>query len=293
MSLDLKSFAAKLRVTDGAWGTQLAARGLPGGECAELWNVAKPEEVLAVARSYVDVGSEVILTNTLCANRFMLQRHDAAGRAAELMEAGAAISRKAAGSAVKVVASVGPTGKIVMMDEVPAADIQASYAEIGPAAEAGGADAIVLETFNELDEMVMALRALKQSCRLPVICSMTFSTGPEKTASTFGTQPGPFAQAVQAAGADVIGANCGIGPENYVRIAELLRAASALPIWIKANAGVPRLGPGGRTIFPMAPAEFAAWVAPLAKAGANFIGGCCGTTPDHIRLVRAAVDKLG
>jgi len=292
MILDIKSFAMKARVSDGAWGTQMQLRGLEPGSAPELWNVDNPSAVEAVAGSYVEAGSDVILTNTFGSNRFVLARHSAAGRAAELTEAGVAISRRAAGAEAKVFASMGPTGKIVMMEEVPNAEIVAAYEEAARAAEAGGADAIVLETFNELAEMELAVEGVRKGCPLPVVCSMTFDSGPNKAATTMGAHPADLARLAASAGASAVGANCGIGPENYVQIAELLRAATDLPVWIKANAGLPRLGPGGKTFFPMGPEEFARYVPAIISAGANFIGGCCGTTPEHIRLVRAAVDKI-
>jgi methionine synthase I (cobalamin-dependent) len=292
MILDIKSFAMKARVSDGAWGTQLQLVGLAPGSAPELWNVENPSAVEAVAAGYVEAGSDVILTNTFGANRFVLARHSAAGRAAELAEAGVAISRRAAGAGTKVFASMGPTGKIVMMEEVPGAEIVAAYEELARAAEAGGADAVVLETFNELAEIELAVEGVRKGCPLPIVCSMTFDSGPNKTATTMGAQPADLVRLAASAGADAVGANCGIGPENYVRIAELLRAATDLPVWIKANAGLPRLGPGGKTFFPMGPEEFARHVPPIISAGANFIGGCCGTTPEHIRMVRAAVDKI-
>jgi len=208
-----------------------------------------------------------------------------------LAEAGAAISRRAAGAEVKVFGSVGPTGKIVMMAEAPAEELGAAFAETAEALAWGGADAIVLETFNELDEAAIALDAVKQATDLPVIVSMTFASGPDKTATMMGNKPADLAGMAGAKGADAVGANCGIGPDNYVRVAEMLRAAADLPIWIKANAGLPEVGPRGRTTFPMGPEEFAARVPSLIAAGADFIGGCCGTTPDHIRAIRAVVDK--
>jgi len=292
MTLDIKSFAASPRVTDGAWGTQMQLVGLAPGAAPELWNTDNPAGVEAVAASYVEAGSDVILTNTFGANRYVLARHGAAERAAELTEAGVAISRKAAGDRAKVFTSMGPTGKIVMMEEVPNAEIVAAYDEIARAAEAGGADAIVMETFNELAELELAVEGIAKGCSLPVICSMTFDSGPNKTATTMGTQPAELAAMAARTGVAGIGANCGIGPDNYVRIAEILRATTDLPIWIKANAGLPELGPGGKTVFPMGPEQFARYVPAIISAGANFIGGCCGTTPEHIRLVRAAIDKI-
>jgi len=293
MEFDLKTFAKTVRVADGAWGTQLQRRGLPPGECPELWNAERPAAVEAVARSYVEAGSDVILTNTFGANRFVLARHGAGDRVGELTARGVAISRRSAGETVKVFASLGPTGKIVMMEEVPDDEIVAAFAESAAAAADAGADAVLLETFNELAELALALRGVRQSCQLPVICSMTFSAGPDGTATTMGTAPGELAAAAEAGGARAVGANCGAGPDNYVRIVARLRAATDLPIWVKPNAGLPQLGPDNQTVFPMGPEAFAGFVPALIDAGANVLGGCCGTTPEHIRLVRRAVDASG
>ncbi|MDY6913673.1 MAG: homocysteine S-methyltransferase family protein [Planctomycetota bacterium] len=292
MPLDLKKFAGRLRVTDGAWGTQLQRMGLPAGSPPELWNVENASAVEEVARGYVEAGSDVIITNTFGANRFVLQKHGAGERVGELAEAGAAISRRAAGTQAKVFGSVGPTGRIVMMQEVPAKELSAAYAEAAGALAGGGADAIVLETFNELADAEIALKAVRSACDLPVVVSMTFASGPDKTATMMGDSPADLVQMAKANAADAVGANCGTGPDKYVTIAEMLRQATTqdLPIWIKANAGLPQIV-DGETVFPMAPAEFASYVPKLITAGANFIGGCCGTTPEHIRAIRAAVDN--
>ena len=289
MALDLKTFAASLRVTDGAWGTQLQNRGLGAGASPELWNVENPSAVQDVAESYVHAGSDVILTNTFGANRLVLSSHGLGNRAAELSEAGAAISRRAAGDDAKVFASIGPTGKIVMMGDVAGEEISAAFAEQAAAVARGGADAIVLETFNELAELTLAIEAVRGACDLPVVASMTFASGPQGPRTMMGDSPGDLAAAAAIEAADAIGANCGAGPENYVALAALLAGATDLPVWIKPNAGLPRVVEG-RTVFPMGPEQFAAFTGPLAEAGASFIGGCCGTTPEHLRAVRAAVD---
>jgi len=290
MMLDLKAFASSVCVVDGAWGTELQRRGLPAGAPPELWNVENPSAVRAVASSYVEAGSEIILTNTFGANRFVLASHGAAERVAELSEAGAAISRAAAGADVKVFGSIGPTGKIVMMGEIPSDQIAAAFAEAAKAIARGGADAIVLETFNELAEVEIALKAVKEATDIPVVVSMTFSSGPDKTATMMGESPADLARMAEANGAAAIGANCGLGPDNYVMVARLLSEVTDLPVWIKPNAGMPQIV-AGKTTFPMGPKEFASYVPKIIEAGAKFIGGCCGTTPDHIRAVRAAVDK--
>jgi len=292
MTFELKAYAETVRVIDGAWGTELQKRGLGAGACAELWNVENPQAVAEVARDYVEAGSDVILTNTFGGNRFVLGAHGAGDRVVELCEAGAAISRRAAGRDVKVFASIGPSGKIVMMNDVPEEELEMAFAAAATALAHGGADAIVLETFNELEELSIALRSVKQATNLPVVASMTFSSGPDKTNTMMGETPGDLARAAAEGGADAVGANCGAGPGNYVRVAELLRRATSLPIWIKPNAGLPQVAADGTTIYSMGGEEFASFVPKLVLAGANFIGGCCGTTPDHIRAVRAAVRRL-
>lgn len=292
MALDLKKSASSLQVSDGAWGTELQKKGLSAGGAPELMNVQNPSSVEVVARSYVDAGADVIITNTFGGNRFVLDGHGAGDRAAELCEAGAAISKKAAGDDALVFGSIGPTGKIVMMEEVSPQRLTAAFTEAAEALQWGGVDAIVLETFNELDEARIALQACKTAVDLPVIVSMTFSSGPDKTATMMGNKPADLAKMANREGAAAVGANCGCGPDNYVTVAKLFREATDLPIWIKPNAGLPEVGPGGKTVFPMGPEEFAAFVPKLAEAGANIIGGCCGTTPGHIRAVRAAVDGM-
>ncbi|MFP4104525.1 MAG: homocysteine S-methyltransferase family protein [Phycisphaerae bacterium] len=291
MPFDVKRFAATVRISDGAWGTELQKKGLPAGGCPELWNDLNPASVEVVARSYAEAGSDVILTNTFGGNRYVLDQHGAADRVSELCEKGAAISKRAAeGTGSKVFGSVGPTGQIVMMGEVSEEALAQAFVESAEALEWGGVDAIVLETFNELDEARIALKAVKQHTSLPVIVSMTFSSGPDQTATMMGNKPADLAKMANKFGADGVGANCGVGPENYTKVARMLRDATDLPIWIKANAGMPQIV-NRKTVFPLGPDQYAEHVDRLIDAGANFIGGCCGTTPEHIAAVRAAVDR--
>ncbi len=292
MSLDLKTFASTVKVTDGAWGTQLQKQGLPAGSPPEVWNALNPSAVEAVASAYVAAGSDVIITNTFGANKFIFESHAIESRVPELAEKGVLISRKAAGArpGVKVFASIGPSGKIVMMGETNPNEILAAFAEAAEACSFGGADAILLESFAELDELAIALRAVKRACDLPVVASMTFGSGADKTVTMMGNKPSELAAMAVREGASAVGANCGVGPESYVRVAAMLREACDLPIWIKANAGLPTVSREG-TVFPMGPMEFADFVPRLVEAGANFIGGCCGTTPDHIRAVCKALGR--
>jgi methionine synthase I (cobalamin-dependent) len=238
----------------------------------------------------------VILTNTLCANRFMLGLHGIESRTSELAEAGALLARRAAeaakdelGREVKVFASIGPTGKIVMTEETPPEELAAAFAQTAEAVAFGGVDAIVLETFNELAELEIALAAVKKATGLPVVACMTFSSGPDKTRTMMGDSPSQLARAAKLGGADAVGANCGAGPQQYVVVTRMLREACDLPLWAKPNAGLPQAGRDGRPVFRMGPAEFASYAPQLIAAGAAFLGGCCGTTPAHIEALAKAI----
>lgn len=289
MKLNLQNYSLKPRLLDGGWGTQLENMGLPSGMAPELWNTANPETIEAVARSYVEVGSEIILTNTFGANRYVLERSDATSRVEELAIEGVKISRRAAEKRTKVFASIGPTGKIVMMDEISREDFRRAFTETTRAIASAEPDAIVLETFNELEELEIALKAVTMSCKLPVVACMSFASGPENAATMMGDTPEDLAEMAEKQGADAVGANCGVGPESYLRVARRLRAGTDLPIWIKPNAGAPKTDQEGNTVFPIGPAEFAAYGPRFIEAGVNFVGGCCGTTPEHIRAMKNVI----
>ncbi len=289
MPFDPVEFARRPRVTDGACGTELQKRGLTQGACPELWNVENPDAVREVAQAYVEAGSEVILTNSFGGNRFILGNHGAADRVGELMESSAALAREAAaGTEVKVFGSMGPTGKIVMMEEVAEEDIRSAFAEQAAALARGGADALVIETFHELAELRLALEGAISATDLAIICCMTFSSGADARHTIMGDAPADLAALADELGVAVVGANCGVGPENYVGVAAALRAVTDKPIWVKANAGLPVVE-DGRTVFPMPADEFASYVPALIESGVNYIGGCCGTNPEFIRAIKAAL----
>ena len=267
-------------VTDGAWGTQLQARGLPVGACPDEWNLTQPGKVEEVARAYVAAGSRVILTNTFGANRIRLAEFNLADKVAEINQRGAALSKQAAGQQALVFASIGPSGKMLVAGDVTADELRAAFTEQAAALQAGGADGLVIETMAELEEAQVALAAAKTT-GLPVVVSMTFDTGGR---TMMGVSTDQAARAFTTAGADVIGSNCGNGIAAFLPICQALRAATALPIWIKANAGQPEYA-DGKIVYRITPAEFASYAPALCAAGANFLGGCCGTTPAHLRAV--------
>jgi methionine synthase I (cobalamin-dependent) len=270
-------------VIDGAWGTHLQSLGLKPGECPDAWNETHPDLVEKVARGYVEAGSRIILTNTFGANRVSLERHGLAGKAVSINRSGAEISRRAAGDRAYVFASIGPTGKMLMMGEVTEDDLREAFTEQASALTAGGAHAIVIETMSDLAEAKIAVAAAVAT-GLPVVASMVFDSGKNLDRTMMGTTPEQAAKELAEAGADVIGANCGRGIEAYEPVCKRLRAATSLPIWIKPNAGLPDVV-GGRIVYRTKAGDFAQHVPAIVKAGAQFIGGCCGTGPEFIQEV--------
>jgi len=272
--------AAAPIITDGAWGTELQALGLPAGEGPDAWNLTHPDEVRCIARDYVDAGSRVILTNTFRGNSIALAGHGLADRLLAINSAGVRLSREAAGSRAMVFASIGPTGKLLMAGDATEEALRGAFSEQAEILAAAGADAIVVETMSDLEEARLAVAAA-HATGLPVVASMVFDSGKERDRTMMGTTVEEMAAGLAAAGADVIGANCGLGAEGCIPIARRLKAATRLPVWMKPNAGLPVMT-GGKATYRTTPEEFAAQAALLAEAGVAFLGGCCGTSPAFI-----------
>jgi methionine synthase I (cobalamin-dependent) len=232
----------------------------------------------------VEAGSQVILTNTFGANPIRLAENQLADRTAEINRRGVEISRKAAGTRAMVFASLGPTGKLLMSGEVTPEDLEKAFDEQARALAAGGADAIVVETMADLMEAQAAVTAAKRT-GLPVVACMVYDAGKDKDRTMMGVTPEQAAAGLSEAGADVIGANCGQGIAGFVSICKRLKAATDKPIWIKANAGLPEMI-DGKTVYRTTPAEFVSHLPALLAAGAAFVGGCCGTSPEFIRAAR-------
>jgi 5-methyltetrahydrofolate--homocysteine methyltransferase len=270
-------------VTDGAWGTQLQARGLGLGEFPDLWNLSHTNQVAGVARAYVEAGSQVILTNTFGANRIRLGEHSLAAKAAQINRWGVEISFEAAAGRAKVFASIGPTGKMLLTGDISVQELRAAFAEQACALAETGAHGLVIETMSDLEEATMAVGAACET-GLPVVACMVFDSGAAKDRTMMGQTPEQVAQRLTEAGADVIGANCGQGIAGFVSICRRLRAATDRPIWIKANAGLPTVV-DGKPQYHVTPEQFAGFVPDLMDAGASFVGGCCGTSPKFIAAV--------
>jgi 5-methyltetrahydrofolate--homocysteine methyltransferase len=276
-----------LLITDGAWGTQLQALGLAPGAAPDTWNLAHPERVEAVARAYVEAGSQVILTNTFRANAVAME-----GDLEAINRAGVAISKRAAGARALVFASIGPTGKMLMTGEIAPAQASAAFAAQAAALSEAGADALLLETMSDVEEARLAVAAAKTT-GLPVVVSFAFDSGKNKDRTMMGATPEAVAAAMLEAGADAVGANCGVGVEYAAPICRRLRTACGLPIWIKPNAGLPKMD-GAAISYGTSAEFFASHYHALREAGASFLGGCCGSTPDFIRaLVSARSASIG
>jgi len=258
------------------------------GEHPDLWNLSHPEKVKEVASAYVQAGSDIILTNTFGSNRFLLAKHGAEDKIAELNRAGVRLSKEVAQKQNRrVFASIGPTGVMLMSGTVTPDELYAAFLEQAEAIAAEQPDGIVIETMSDPAEAVLAVKAAKTT-GLPVAACMVFDTGKNKDRTMMGTTPEQAVEQLTTAGADIIGANCGQGIDGFIPICQRMRAVTTLPLWMKANAGLPEMV-DGKTVYRQTPAKFAESAGQLLASGANFIGGCCGTTPEYIGALRLIV----
>ena len=268
---------------DGGMGTQLHGLGLEPGTCPESWNVTHPGEVQKVYQAYRAAGSHIVETNTFGGSRYKLMHYGLADQVFEINRAGVALAREVAGDTQYVMASMGPTGAFMEPygDETESA-FYAAFKDQALAFVAGGADAVIVETMTSLEECLVAIRAVRENTDLTCLASFTFDPLPDGGyASMMGVTPEAFAEAAVAAGAHIVGANCGVGPEHLLRVVARIHSVVNVPIIAMPNAGMPELV-NGRTVFPATPEDMAEKVPALMAAGARIIGGCCGTTPDHI-----------
>jgi len=283
----------KILVSDGAWGTFLYQKGLNAGECPDEWSIKHYDIVKGIAQSYIDAGAEMVKTNSFGANRFKLEHFGLQDKVSEINEAAARASREVAGAGQYVIASIGPTGKMLLMGDVTEEEFYDCFREQAVALEKGGADAVCIETMSDADEAVQAIKATKENTNLEIIATFTF----EKTLqgeyrTMMGLSPSDAIRAAVDAGADIIGTNCGNGMERMVDIVKEIRAEFPDTfILVHANAGLPVLVDGVDT-FPETPQIMAKYVPALIEAGANIIGGCCGTTPAHIKAIKLKIESL-
>jgi 5-methyltetrahydrofolate--homocysteine methyltransferase len=278
-------------LSDGALGTLLIAKGLTSGECPESWCISHPDAVKEIAQAYLDAGSDIVSTNSFGGSSLRLKAEGLEDRVTEFNRAAAALAKQVVGDKGYVAGSVGPSGPFMKGEggKITAEEVYASFREQVTALAEGGADIICIETQFSMREATQAIKAAKENTKLPIICTFTFEAKPRGFFTMTGVTPARAAKEASEAGADIVGANCGNGIDNMIEIAKQMRAAEpTIPILIQSNAGLPKVL-GGKTIYEETPKSMASRVPELIAAGANIIGGCCGTTPEHIKAIAKAL----
>jgi 5-methyltetrahydrofolate--homocysteine methyltransferase len=281
---------------DGAMGTQLMLAGLEQGNCGEAWNLSHPDRVLAIQRRYADAGSDCIITNTFGGSRIMLNRHGEADRVTDINAAAVAITREAFGGREGyVLGDIGPFGGLMEpYGDFTEAQVREAFTEQAKALVDAGADAIIIETQTSLEELDIAITAAKDAGAPCVIGSMAYDVTLD--GSTFrtmmGIDPERAAEFMQAHGADIVALNCGtrMDMDRAREAVERYRRATDLPVMAQPNAGQPKLV-NMQVVYDETPDQMVTGVEPLLDAGANIIGACCGSTPEHIRAFRQAIDR--
>lgn len=265
---------------DGATGSNLMKRGMPRGVCTELWIDAHPEILLDLQREYVAAGSDIIYAPTFSANRHTLEREGLGDQVSDLNRRLVALSRQAAGGKALVAGDMTTTG-VPLEPNGPMEynRLHEIYREQAAALAEGGADLIVIETMLGIDETAVALEAAREVCDLPVLCSLTVQSD---GSAYFGGNCVDAVEELQELGASAAGVNCSCGPEQLVSLVRNMKAVARIPLLVKPNAGMPAISDDGEAVYPMTAAEFATHMRVLLEAGANLIGGCCGTTPEFI-----------
>lgn len=277
-----------MHLFDGAMGTMLQKYGLDGSECPDYCNVSHPDIVQRIHREYAEAGSKYITTNTFGASPLKLADYGLEDQVEAIAQA-AVRNARASSPHIRVAGDIGPTGQFIRpLGDLSFDEAASNFYRLAKALADAGADCLIIETIIDIQEMRAALTAAKAACSLPVICQMSYS---EDGRTITGTDPAAAAILLDAMGADVIGANCSVGPDKLLEAAKQMARVTDKPLIIQPNAGMPVLD-GNTTRFPLAPEDMAPYIARFAEAGVTFAGGCCGTTPAHIRAMREAMDRL-
>jgi methionine synthase I (cobalamin-dependent) len=285
--------AGETIIADGGMGTMLFSLGLEQGDSPELWNVEQPEKVRSVHRAYIEAGAQIILTNTFGCNRLRLGLHDLSDLAARLNKAAAKLARAEADAAdhpVVVGGDIGPTGGLLKpVGDLEYEEVVAAFEEQAGALAEGGVDVLWVETMSALEEVQAAVEACRRVAPdFPIVTTMTFDTN---GFTMMGVSPEKALRAMQNLGVIALGANCGNGPDEIIGVIEKMHALSpAVPLIAKANAGIPHLE-NGIPVYDATPEMMAGYAVEVRNLGARIIGACCGSTPEHIRQMKAALDR--
>lgn len=282
---------AEILISDGAMGTYLQANGLEAGACPEEMNVTSPDVVKRAAREFFEAGSDFVLTNTFGGNRPRLTRHGHGEKVSEFNRLGVELAKSVAPEGHFVVATAGPTGEFMEpLGTVSETEMYDIFAEQVTAFEEGGADGVIFETHSALEEVTLGIKAARENTALLVMASMVFEKGPGGLFTIMGVTPEQAVEGLEAAGATVVGANCGHGIDIMIEVAGRIRKASDRYVIIQPNAGAPVLE-DGKTVFKETPGYMTRGFETLVDLGINILGGCCGTTPDHIQALARLVSR--
>jgi 5-methyltetrahydrofolate--homocysteine methyltransferase len=283
--------AGKVLVLDGATGTNLQARGLESGTLSESWVLEHPEKILRLHQDFIQAGANVILTCSFNGNRYRLQHADLQEKADEINRKAVALAKQAAdGKNVFVAGSLGPTGQMLApYGTLDPADAEASYATQAASLSAAGVDLLVIETQFDIGEAVAAVKGVRSVSNLLLAVSFSYDRG---SRTMMGVKPAQAAAEMEKLPVDILGINCGRSLEENLKALVDLRSATSLPIWFKPNAGMPHVDDDGKTVYDVSPQSMGEGVPVWVEAGASLIGGCCGTSPQHLAAIAVKVSGL-
>lgn len=278
-------------ISDGATGTNLLARGLPRGRTGESWVLENPQAIRQLHQDFIQAGAQIILTCTFGANVYRLEDCNLAGQTIEINHRAVEIAKQAAENrAVLVAGSIGPLGKLLKpFGPLSEEEALSAYSEQATALCNAGVDLLVIETQFDLNEATIAVRGARMNCPVPLVVSFSYDRG---SRTMMGVNASQMSRAMSRLDVDVLGINCGKSLEDNLVVLKELRAASNLPIWFKPNAGLPVVNDQGETHYTLTPQEMGNQVSSWLEAGANIVGGCCGTSPDHLRAIAEAMSKV-
>ncbi len=279
----------RVHVVDGAMGTMLYQRGVFVNVCYDELTLRQPDLIRSIHREYVHAGAELIETNTFGANPFKLAQHGLSAETVAINATAARIAREAAGERAAVAGAIGPLGvRIEPFGETGVAEARDAFRLQAQGLLEGGVDGFIIETFSDVQELGAAVAAVRALCDLPIIAQLTVG---EDGRTHYGTSPQAFGPEVEALGVDVVGVNCSVGPHGVLEAVEALARVTGLPLSAQPNAGLPR-DVGDRKIYMASPEYMASYARRMVEAGARFVGGCCGTTPDHIKAIVGYVQSV-
>lgn len=275
---------------DGALGTELMRRGLPQGTAPETWNLDRPESLREIHAAYYAAGADVATTNSFGASPIKLASHGIESGARELNIAAARLTASARPDGRFVAGSLGPTGKFLKpQGESVESEFESAFEVQAAALAEGGSDLLIIETMFDLREAACALRAAKRATALPVFVTMTYNRTKRGFTTLMGQSAASCAAELEALGAAAIGANCTLSSDGMIGLARELKAATSLPVIIQPNAGQPQIGPNGDLLYAQSVEDYVCDVRAIVSEGASIVGGCCGTTPAHIRALKASL----